>query len=546
METFYPGFHRRHVFISTPVYKENNPWNNAFYSPQFDFIALSPLAYASELGHALGYRLNLDYDNHEFQDRIQSLIGRLNNPETIEFAIESVEYTREFAKGMLIEEKYRNFFTETLRGYVNPARYRDLMGIIDKGNMEEIWHVLTPAEQYNIGKLLLRKRIQVDEKHLERLQFLAAQSRGIVGRDIGDVIGIVALSTSDALTYRDVTLRGHDVFESTDDDHIMAEVVSQDVAVHLAHLAAEMDLGKEILPFLIARFMEWFLSNLSQQGINNWKPAVEMILSVDKKMVEEWVADGEREGLVARGLRARMNFADVLNLAEATGKGLFKTLGAPGFFMKVFGLPEWGAEGLGRLTRLPRLFVRRAVSMNGLGERVLSFVGYHIASRKIRDYMDDEMDETTREILLVELWLDEARKERAPPLWLFAYAYKTFIFQNETDDFRQAFGRIIEMGLEDRWPATPESKVAFLDQIIQLYEISEPQLEALFGFFDIAEELASLKPGAREEEVREALYSARRKSKKSGRPPKASSTHLPTTARGREVMSAEGVKLTGR
>ena len=59
--------------------------------------------------------------------------------------------------------------------------------------------------------------------------------------------------------------------------------------------------------------MKWCLNNFKQykDNFNEWEQAVELIESVDEKLITKWITQGKREGIIKEGRRPLLKLDDL-------------------------------------------------------------------------------------------------------------------------------------------------------------------------------------------------------------------------------------------
>ncbi|MFH1415332.1 MAG: FAD-linked oxidase C-terminal domain-containing protein [Elusimicrobiota bacterium] len=357
----YPGFHRRHIFSTNPSLRIPNPWRGSFYLPPQDAFACSPIVYSAEYGHALEARIMKGKINGEIPDRLQFLIARLGDTEILDTAIESQSIVRELAKEVFTGSDHIADGLGILRVFIGrKKRYNAIRDRLVSDNIKERiqgWDELTIGEQYSLGLMVLEDN-KITGPAVDELKKKALAARSLAGGKLADKLGAIFVSVLGSHYYRDTYLPGHDMFDQVKDEHIMAEIITQDVAIKLADMAMRLNVSGEVLPFITARFMEWFMESLKQKDMNDWLPAAELIDKVDDKLVRSWLRDGMREGIVAKGIEPGLGFSELWD--EYTSRGALDMLKdmvekeGREMFSRVFGLSHPQAKLLAKLLRIPR------------------------------------------------------------------------------------------------------------------------------------------------------------------------------------------------
>ncbi len=80
-----------------------------------------------------------------------------------------------------------------------------------------------------------------------------------------------------------------------------------------------LKISPKILPYIMARGMEWVLKTTEQKDVYDWESVVKQIEKIDENMIRGWLKESMDEGIIARGEEPEITFEDVLFMGELSG-----------------------------------------------------------------------------------------------------------------------------------------------------------------------------------------------------------------------------------
>ncbi|MFH1416394.1 MAG: 2-oxoacid:acceptor oxidoreductase subunit alpha, partial [Elusimicrobiota bacterium] len=362
---FEKGYHKKHGF-------DCMSWNNGFFWRTF--IGGNLLALASEIGHAVGGKLDIDLkwvSNAELQDRLGGVnILRKTAHLAFENASEYVIQVNKYAEGVLeewitgrIEEEDKEKLLEKLKKQISKERLLKIRKAVEDDadtTVETVLEMLTPSEIYNIGKEMAGEELFIDDAVMDfRREFIEA-AKEKAKEDIDNAVGVMAFSTEKYHGVRDVVLKPYEAYREI---HEMAERLSQDVFVKLVLALRDANVDVNVIPYVNAKATEWILTTTKQKTTEDWESVVEQAKKIDAKLINKWVAELAEENIVNidKSIPVRtVSFETVIREAREMGvKSISNLLDTFSGFIKgdlVLGLHEVITERLPHIASILGIF----------------------------------------------------------------------------------------------------------------------------------------------------------------------------------------------
>ncbi|HRY28678.1 MAG TPA: glucosamine-6-phosphate deaminase [Elusimicrobiota bacterium] len=257
-----------------------------------------------------------DYEgyNAEVFDRFMVQVGKKEIPwltfdRTGDYVARLVDLAREALSTPDADKVFKDVFYTVF----STDRQSDFLKRFAAGRGDGVFADMTVSEKYYFGRLAA-EYYQEETRGLAAAAALAGfreslERDGVSAeefrKEADQLIGIFGLSTHARPFLDDPVMHGYDFY--TDEIHKLAERISSDFILHLTLTMHRAGVPMKVQPYLLAKAIEHIDRRYPDdtgriaEKIEPVMPVLRLIESIDDPLLRQWLAELEKDGIVAKG-----------------------------------------------------------------------------------------------------------------------------------------------------------------------------------------------------------------------------------------------------